>query len=213
MSTPNWLAAVRREEQRQARQRAASANRRAALIREGVSVEGTQTAVAQRMGISITALRKTLGQADQREVGEPMADYMELDLPRAGRQVPTPEEWEALPADERPAAAQAAADTWRMIALVSGHLARTLGEVSERVAELLCLRGEELDDEGLRAELAELLPDWPHRPLTRGEADQFSRLLADLAAAHREHATAAYREVRRWSYRAGDDFAGMTGAD
>ncbi|MFJ3840556.1 hypothetical protein ACIPY6_34320 [Streptomyces sp. NPDC090054] len=148
-----WKSAVEREEKRQAWQRTGSANRRAAAINRGVEKLGSQQAVAHDLGVSPAAVSKALGQARHRTAGEvPMADFLELDLPRTAERVPTLEEWRALPTDRQPAAAEAAAFQWGAIATATQRLADQVKDAGAYLYEQWrCGPDEEGDEEPVPA--------------------------------------------------------------
>lgn len=208
----NWITAWKHETARQAAQRAAAADRKAAAIEAGKAAVGTYTAVAELLGISGAAISDARRNAADRTAREPLADWLEIDLPNAGDAVPTVAEWEALPETERAAAASRAADAWRMIALTTGHLGRQLNAAAEAVSETLTMGDWDTEPE-LRDLAASALPGWDHRPQTEAEHHHLAALLADLSRGLMEQARTAHRQVDRWASRAGDEWIGIAGAD
>ncbi|MFJ2882408.1 hypothetical protein [Streptomyces sp. NPDC087272] len=129
-------AVLRHEKARQAQQRTASASRRSAAMKELAHLMGGQTDAASALGVSKEAVSKTIRGGDRRTAGAlPLADYLEIDLPRCGDQVPTLEEWQGLPAADREAAAEQAHQTWQAIATATLRMAEQARAASEWIAE------------------------------------------------------------------------------
>ncbi|MFC7331379.1 hypothetical protein [Marinactinospora rubrisoli] len=196
----DWIRTIRREEERQIRQRASSANRRAAAIEEGQRILGSYRAVAEELGVSPQAVTDARQNAERRTRHEPMADYLELDLPQMGAAVPTEQEWLALPEDERPAAARQAAMAWKLIWIFALRTAEDCHLLAEKVAELG--NAHHGDRAALREAMRETLPEWGKHLLTEDDHLVLMHLMADLSKAFGATRETALKEHEIWQDRA-----------
>lgn len=207
----DWITLWKHEDARQAAQRAASADRKATAMELGKQAVGTYAAVADLLGITAAAVSDARANARNRAAAPVMADYIDLDLPRAGATVPLPAEWDAVPADQRQATAERAAATWAAIAAVCRHLSRQTRAAAETIAEALVIDDEWDGPLQLAEQVAAALPGWPPAGDEAGH-HAMATVLGDLAGALDRHAAAADRQHRQWQHRAGDDYAGETAA-
>lgn len=196
-----WINTIRREEQRQKRQRAASADRRTAAIERGKEALGDYAAVAEHLGITRQAISDAVASAAQRTPGEPMADYIEIDLPRLAGRALTTEEWQALPDEERQEAARETYEAWSAILLQSNRDYRSHQADLDAMGEAM-LEQEWESDQELHGLLSAALPHWQYVPMTHLGADAQVALLEDLCEAARRRVIEAGRQVEMWHLRA-----------
>lgn len=196
---------IRHEEARQEAQRAASANRRAALLDRAIKRHGSAAAVARRLGISPAAVTKARANAATRQRPEPLADYTELDLPRTGAAVPLPAEWEAMPPEQQRPAALAAVDHWRALASALHRMATRaeaeLGQIGVALVE------GDADAERSAASAFGLTR------LPYGLADACMHVAADMAETLRAQMLEAHRALELWERRAGIPSPSIHNAD
>jgi transposase-like protein len=209
-----WLTTLRHEELRQAAQRTDSANRRAAALAAGVEDKGTISAVADAVGVSREAVSKALREADSRAPAHPLADYLEIDLPRTGANIPTEAEWHALPDTERASAARRAAAGWGALAAFAAHTAADTRRACEALAEILLYDDEWSTHEELVALVRAALPGWGDQiPVTAVDIDALVRVLADTTDSLTARRRIAREQTRRWQQLAGDEPPSMANAD
>ena len=193
-----WITTWRHEAERQARQRTASADRRAAAIEEGKQSVGSYSAVAEHLGITPAAVSDARANARHRPHLPPMADYIELDLPRVGDAVPTPDEWAALPENEQPDAARRAARHWRSVWHAAGRMLEPIKHDYDVLGDILVAEDWDSDDD-LLALVADRLPHLKHR--TRADVDAYFTTLIDLERALRDKISTAIRQTDEWQLR------------
>jgi hypothetical protein len=149
------------------------------------------------LGITGAAVGKAISEAETRAVGDPLADYLELDLPHMADMVPTVEEWQNHPLQDREGVAQDAAQAWQAIAFTTGRLARQLDSICQAMYAV--------DFGKANAHELELARSWPttRPPFDDREFDEVTvLLLADLAESLKERAETATRMSERWARRA-----------
>ncbi|MFJ2438831.1 hypothetical protein ACIOWM_37070 [Streptomyces anulatus] len=132
-------ASLRHELARQAQQRSESARRRSEGMAALAAGVGGQTEAARVLGISKAAVSRTVNEGRVRPAGPPLADYLEIDLPRCGSQVPTPDEWLAMPDGERRSAAVRASAHWTAIATAAHRIAVQTRAASEWISETVVM--------------------------------------------------------------------------
>ncbi|WP_329583450.1 hypothetical protein [Streptomyces sp. NBC_01361] len=207
--TPSTL---RHADARATQQRAANADRRAASLADFVATVGGQHEAAEVLGITKAAVSKALVLARRRRVREPaLADFVELDLPACGAQVPTVEEWQRLDEGEQLAAAQRSASTWAALAATWGRLHRQTYAASEWLAGVRIGVLDPQDEEDA-AERPALVTDDDVAAITEQARDEYSpqiTVLADTARALEDQARAA-RQAHDWWQGQADRLSGLT---
>ncbi|MFJ2589684.1 hypothetical protein [Streptomyces sp. NPDC087538] len=187
---PPTPAALRHERARQEQQRTASALRASEAMASLVRSMGGQAEAADALGISKAAVSKTVlrrKSAANGVPGVPLADYLEIDLPRCGGQVPTLEEWRALPADEQSAAAERSHRVWSAIHATVSLMAAQAYAAGEWTAEAAVLG--DADGAPRPALVSELAP---------GLGEPSIDVLADIADSLASRREEAWRAATYW---------------
>ncbi|MEU0979070.1 hypothetical protein ABZ488_07605 [Streptomyces griseus] len=205
---------IRREEERAARQRAESSLARGELVRELVTVTGSQQAAAQELGISRQAVNKAV-QAGEDAWGElrqaaPALTYLALTWPKFSPDVIREDEWAALEGEDATEAAKTALESWGTLAstLESLHLI-----VSKAVAETTGVLNGDADlpdvlEEGLKPRGGDL-EEWGYqfvgrrlRPRDESEAKRMRSILMGMESSLHRGVREAREQQQMWAERA-----------
>jgi AhpD family alkylhydroperoxidase len=183
------VAAIRREEQTIAEQRARSSIRRSILVERLAVAVGSHAEAARRMGVSQQAVSKALAAAADPGILTPSVEFIGVRLGKFGRpgygvDVPTVQEWEAVEdRDESLAAALRGLAAWDARYNVLVALERMLGFLADGCQEVL--EADEADTASSRQVREIILEGWDelvqYLPATRRQArivGDFARLLS-----------------------------------
>lgn len=197
----SWLTTLTRASQRAKRQQALNLQRRAAAIQAGKQALGTDSAVAEQLGVSHQAVADTRKSAAKATVGEPLPESIDLDLSHSGGRVWTTAEWEQLTdPDQRAATARVTATHWQARFHVFAALREQLRTAEQALGH--AAMGDE-EPAQLRTIVAEEgAAQWANGIFSREDLSEQLMLVTEMRAGFQALFDEADRQRELWSQRA-----------